>query len=328
VKRWQGAVLGLAGLVLGALGMRLVAPMVASDDHPPAKAEAADAGPGLHVEDKVQQQAGLRIAPLAARRVSAGQDGFARGLDPAPLGTIASEIAAATAAHDASSRELARLTALVAADAGASRRDLDTARAQEGQDRARLTLACQRPGLEIGPALGKLGCGAVARLAAGANGGRLALLRIDFADGAVPAGSSVTIDLGKTEATVRVLGPAVAGDTQLQSAGVLALLEGPDAALAGVGRVLSAHRASGAARDGMIVPRSAIVRADGTLQVWRATGPENFERVPIGGAIPVADGWFVAAGGALKPGDKLVVAGAGTLLGLERSPAGGGGGGD
>ena len=327
MKRWQGAALGMAGLMLGALGMRLVAPLAGPDDHPPAKAEAADAGPGLHVDDKVQQQAGVQIAPLVARHAAVMQDGFARGLDPAPLGTIASDITAATAAHDGSSRELARLTALVAADAGASRRDLDAARAQEGQDRAKLTQACHRVGLEFGPALGKLGCAAVARLAAEATAGRLAVLRIDFPDGAVPAGSSVTIDLGKAEATVRVLGPAVAGDTQLQSAGVLALLEGPEAALAGVGRVLSAHRAGGGARDGMIVPRSAIVRADGALQVWRATGPENFERVPIDGATPVVDGWFVARGGALKPGDRLVVAGAGTLLGLERS-AGGGGGGD
>jgi multidrug efflux pump subunit AcrA (membrane-fusion protein) len=89
--------------------------------------------------------------------------------------------------------------------------------------------------------------------------------------------------------------------------------------------VLAAHRAQGPARDGLIVPRSAIVRADGTLQVWRATGAENFERVPIDAATPVADGWFVPAGGALKPGDRLVVAGAGTLLGLERSSGGGGG---
>jgi hypothetical protein len=305
--------------------MRLAMPLAAPDDHPPAKAEAAEAGPGLHVEDKVQQQAGVQTAPLPARRMAGMADGFARGLDPAPLGAIAADIAAATAAHRASSRELARLTGLVAADAGASRRDLDAARATEAQDRAKLTQACQRVGLEFGPALGTLGCGGVARLAAGATAGRLSVLRIDFADGAVPAGSAVTIDLGKTQATVRVLGPAVAGDTQLQSPGVLALLEGPQAAQAGVGRVLTAHRTSGAAHDGMIVPRAAIVRADGALQVWRATGPENFERVPIPGAIPVADGWFVASGGALKPGDRLVVAGAGTLLGLERSSGGGGG---
>lgn len=324
MKRWQGAVLGLAGLAAGALGMRLAMPAAAPDDHAPAKAQAAEAGPGLHVEGKVQQQAGVQIAPVAARRMAGTVDGFARGLDPAPLGAIGADIASATAAHEASARELARLTGLVAADAGASRRDLDAARAQEGQDRARLTQACQRPGLEFGAALDRLGCAGVARLAAEATNGRVAVLRIDFTDGPVPAGSTVLIDLGKTEATVRVLGPAVAGDTQLQSAGALALLEGPAASLAGVGRVLGAHRAQGPARDGVIVPRSAIVRADGALQVWRATGPENFERVPIEPATPVDVGWFVP-GGVLKPGDRLVVAGAGTLLGLERSSGGGGG---
>ena len=326
MKPWQGAVLGLAGLVLGALGMRLAVPGV--QDHAPAKAETADAGPGLHVDSTVQQQAGVRLAPVAARRMAGAADGFARGLDPAPLGAIAADIASASAVHDASARELARLTALVAADAGASRRDLDAAKAQEGQDRARLIQACQRPALEFGPALGRLGCVGVARLAAGATGGRLAILSIDFPDGAVPTGASVVVDLGASKATVRVLGPAIAGDTQLQSAGALALLEGPLAAQAGVGRVLAAHRAQGPARDGLIVPRSAIVRADGILQVWRATGAENFERVSIEAATPVADGWFVPAGGGLKPDDRLVVAGAGTLLGLERSSGGGAGGGD
>lgn len=327
MKPWAGVALGVAGLVLGALGMRLVAPLAnaGAADQAPAKAETADPGPGLHVEDKVQQAAGVRVAPLAALRLTDTSDGFARAIDPAPLGVIAAEIAAATAAHQGSSRELARLTALFAADAGASQRDLDAARAQEGQDRARLNLACHRPALEFGPALAGMGCGGVARLAAAAAAGKLALLRIDFPGATLPPGAMVTVDLGQTQANVRVLGAAISGDTQLQSAGVLALLEGTAAAQAGVGRVLAAHHAQGPARDGLIVPRSAVVRADGTLQVWRATGPENFERVPIDSAVPAAQGWFAPAGGPLKPGDRLVVAGAGTLLGLERSTGGGGG---
>jgi len=334
VKPWQGAFLGVAGLVLGALGMHFASPhLVEADDHAAAAAKAGagpDAGPGLHVEASVQREAGVRIAPIVARRVAATADGFARAIDPAPLGAIAGEIAAARAAHDGSARELARLTALVAADAGASRRDLDAARAQEGQDAARLATACRRPALEFGPALGKAGCAGAERLAGEAAQGGLAILRIDFPDGALPAGAAVDIDLGATRATVRVLGPATAGDTQLQSAGALALLEGRAAAQAGVGRVLAAHRATGAGREGVIIPREAIVRADGALQVWRATGAENFERVALDApgmaAIPVGDGWFVPLGGALRPGDRLVVAGAGTLLGLERSSAPGGGG--
>ena len=329
MKVWQTGVLVVAMLALGALGMRAAAPYFAGAAETTAKHAQDDAGPGLkapnlHVEDKVQRQAGLRIAAIGARRMSASADGFARAIDPAPLGAIAGDIAVARAAHEGSARELARLSALVAADAGASGRDLDAARSIEAQDAARLATACRRTALEFGPALGRLGCGGPARLTAQAARGQLAILRIDFADGMVPAGALVEVDLGTTRATVRVLGPAISGDTQLQSAGALALIEGPAAAQATAGRVLTAHRATSAGRDGVVVPREAIVRADGSLQVWRATGAETFERVVLdGAATPVADGWFLPGGGALRPGDRLVVAGAGTLLGLERSVAGG-----
>lgn len=325
VKRWHGAMLLGAGLAVGALGMRLAEPLFETDASDAATAPASAVGGGLHVEDKVQNEAGLRLARLEGTSEPGASDGFARALDLSPLAAIASDIAAATAAHDASARELARLAGLVAADAGASRRDLDAARAQEGQDRARLTLACERPTLEFGAGLGRLGCAAMAKLAAQAARGDLAIVRLDFPDGPVPDGAEVDLDLGPDGAriAVHVLGPAIAGDTQLQTAGTLALVHGAAAHATGVGRIIGAHRATGSARAGMIVPREAIVRADGTIQVYRATGPEDFERVPLERAEAVPSGWFVPAGGRLKSGDRIVVAGAGTLLGLERSASGG-----
>ncbi len=330
MKRWQAGVLLTSGLVLGALGMRLAMPLLAPAPNHPA-AEQEPVGEGLEVAPDVQRQAGIVVAPLVARDVAGQADGYARSLDPAPLGAMAAEIAAARAVQTGSARELARLTALVAADAGATRHDLDAARAQAGADQARLTLACQQPALQYGAGLGRLGCDTMARLASRAAQGRLALMRLDFPDGPPPSGSVVTIDLGTTTASARVLGPAVAGDTQLQTAGVLALLEAPGAAQAGVGRVVAAHWATGGQTRGAVIPREAVVRADGALQVYRVLGPNRFERIAIDGpaTAPVTEGWFVAAGGALKPGDRVVVAGAGTLLGLERSAgAGAGAGGD
>lgn len=325
MKIWQATVLVLIALALGALGMHVAAPWFAGAPEIAPKADS-DAGPGLHVEDKVQREAGLKLATVGTRHMSASADGFARAIDASPLGAISGEIAVARAAHDGSARELARLSALVAADAGASRRDLDAARSAEQQDAARLATACGRAALEFGPALAHLGCDGAARLSAQVARGQLAILRIDFADGMVPAGAMVDIELGTTHASVRVLGPATNGDTQLQSPGALALLEGPAAAQATAGRVLTAHRTTGAGREGLIVPREAIVRADGSLQVWRAIGPENFEKVTLDpSAKPAGDGWFVPAGGALKAGDRIVVAGATTLLGLDHAAAGAGG---
>jgi len=104
----------------------------------------------------------------------------------------------------------------------------------------------------------------------------------------------------------------------LQSAGALALLRGPQAAQAGVGRVLAAHRASGPVASGVAVPREAIVRTEGGLFVWRAKAADQFERVPLEGAVSAPQGWLVPPG-KLHAGDTVVVSGAGTLLGLEHA---------
>jgi multidrug efflux pump subunit AcrA (membrane-fusion protein) len=118
---------------------------------------------------------------------------------------------------------------------------------------------------------------------------------------------------------LRVLGPAAAGDTHLQSGGALALLTGPQAARAGVGRILSAAATgTGPVRAGVIVPRSAIVRADAGLFVWRALGGHRFERVVLEDGRAGPQGWFVPVG-RLHPGDAVVVSGAGTLLGLDHA---------
>lgn len=326
MKLWQAGALVGAGLVVGALAMRVATPGAGDTAEKPAA--QADPGEGLHVDAATAKAAALQVAAIASGRVGETRDGYARALDPQPLGTIAAEIAAARAAQDGSARELARLEALVAADAGATRRDLDAARATQAQNRARLTLACRQAALQFGPGLGALGCDAVEHLADQAVHGGAAIVRLDFPDGPPPAGSPVTIDLDGAAVPVRVLGQATAGDTQLQSAGVLALLTGPAAARAGVGRVVPAHRALGGSAGGLIVPRSAVLRIDGTLQVWRAIAEDRFERVAIDGpgTRSAAEGWFVPEGGALRRGDRLVVAGAGTLLGIERQGAAAGGG--
>ena len=66
------------------------------------------------------------------------------------------------------------------------------------------------------------------------------------------------------------------------------------------------------------MPRAALVRSDGALYAYRATGKDGFERVALTGAVAQDAGWLVPVG-ALHPGDRIVVEGAGTLLGLEHA---------
>ena len=128
MKLWQAGALVGAGLVAGAIAMRVAAPTAGDAAQKPAAAAEADAGEGLKIDEATAKAAALQTAALEPGQVGETRDGYARALDPQPLGTIAAEIAAARAAHDGSRRELDRLTGLVAADAGATQRDLDAAR--------------------------------------------------------------------------------------------------------------------------------------------------------------------------------------------------------
>lgn len=316
-KRWTGLAIGLvAGIGLGALGYHVLGRPDADD-----AAEAvvpAGAVDGVQLTAQQRAAAGLRLAPLAAGEGGGAITGFARALDPSPLAGIAADIATAEAASAASAREQARLAALVKGDAGASQRELEAAKAQAAADRAKLTQACQRPGLEFGAGLDRLGCHAIGELARAAATGQAALLRIDMPGQVLAAGQAVTVDLAPGSARLTLLGPASAGDSQLQTAGMLALLRGPMAARAGAGRVLQAIMPGGRGQAGVLIPREAIVRVDGGLYVWRPVGQDRFERVAIPGAMATEHGW-VAPVGALRPGQPVVVEGAGTLLGLEHA---------
>lgn len=321
MNRLHAAGLVLAGTLLGAIGIEALHRSAAPEADDVTKVEAPEAPPPVgtvRLEPEAEQQVQIRLAPLTGASLTSDQPGFARALDLSALAAIASEAQAADAAAEASSREAARLAALNKVDAGAALKDVEAARAQAIADKARLTLACQRVGLEYGSGLAGLGCTALGGLAREAAGGELALLRLDFSGAALRPGDSVTVDLAPGATQVRILGPAVTGDSQLQSAGVLALLRGPLAQRAGVGRVLAAHRPLGAAQAGLLVPREAIVRTEGGLFAWRPVARDTYERIPLDGAVAAPQGWIVPAG-RLKPGERVVVSGAGTLLGLEHA---------
>ncbi|PTR13336.1 MULTISPECIES: hypothetical protein [unclassified Novosphingobium] len=311
-----------SGIALGALAGWGYAHFAAPDgDDAPHAAPAAPATTtgALVVDDATRRRAGIVTAALATTTQSQGETGYARALDLGPLAAIGAEIDSARAAATASAREAARLAALAGADAGAAQREVESARAQARADAARLNLACQRVTFEFGAGLSHLGCGAAEALARQASRGEVAILRLDFPASAPPAGAMVQIDLAPGSTQVRVLGPAAAGDTQLQSGGALALLTGPQAPRIGVGRILAATTAAnGPVRQGVIVPRSAIMRTDAGLFVWRATAADRFERVALEDGRAMAPGWFVPIG-RLHGGDQVVIAGAGTLLGLDHA---------
>jgi len=70
----------------------------------------------------------------------------------------------------------------------------------------------------------------------------------------------------------------------------------------------------GAARRGVVVPRSAVVRQSGRAWIYVQIANEQFARRNVNLEEPVAEGWFTRS---LTPGDRIVTIGAQTLLSEE-----------
>lgn len=312
----------LAGAVLAASAIYLIPALgpgrqseAAEEEHAAAPAPLAG---GVPLDKKAAAHAGLQIVTLQSAVAASKRTGFARALDLAALAAINADIQAARAVLAASDAEARRQEALAAQDQSASVRAVELARAQARADRARVTLAQRRTGLEYGSGLSRLESG-LDQFVAQAARGEAALIRLDFQDGAPPAGSAVTISDGNIQLTAHVIGPAIAADPNLQSAGVLAIVRGPAARSLAVGRVMSAAVAGGGpVQTGVVVPRDAIVRTQGGMWVYRVDQDGTFRRVALQDAMAREAGWFVRKG--LRPGDRIVSAGATALLGLEAGP--------
>ena len=268
----------------------------------------------VHLEPVQQRRAGIMTALPVSGSAPTIQSAYARALDVGPLAAIDAEIAAAGAVASASRSEALRLAALAAQDQSASARSVEAARAQAMVDQARVDLASRRIGLEFGPGMARLGPGQRRALLIEIAAGRAALIRIDRPGGAV-AGRVRVLDGNLSEMPV-LLGAAATSDARLQSAGVLAVVRGPLAVAATGGRVLAATVETDSRESGTILSRDSLVRWRGGLWAYVQTVPDTFLRRELSDARPVEDGWFVPTG--FTSADKVVVAGAGVLLAIER----------
>lgn len=321
MNRMYGPAWALGGA--GALALALYAVGLLGQGTSPERAnealakQVASAGETVGVvtiDADTQRRLGIVVAPLTVSTDAATLDGFAKGLDAAPLAAIIAEIDTAEATAAASAAEAGRLDILYRQDTSASRRSVEAARAQARGDAARVRLAQQRIGIEFGPGLLHLGVSQVRRLASEIANGTAALVRIDIPGANLAPGTIVSVAAGTASSTVHVLGPASAADARLQSAGVLAVLSGPMARQSLIGRVLTARIVNGPVRAGLLVPRDAIVRFQGQMWVYRQTA-KGFDRVALNDPISATDGWLVSDG--LAPSDHIAVHGSAGLLAID-----------
>lgn len=280
-----------------------------------AAGQARAADPLIEMSADTQRKLGLATRPVAAAHHVGALSGFARVLDPGPLAVLDSDIAQAGAMAQASKAEASRTRGLAAADATVSVRAAETAAAQARADAARLALLHRRLGLEWGPAFMAMSDARRGDLVGQLASGVAALVRIDAGSGLTDA-KSVRLDLGASNgATVQVLGAARTADPRLLSAGLIGLVTGPQATQLGVGLTVPATIATGGGGAGVLIPRSALIRAGGATFAYVRKDATHFERRAITGAATDPAGLFAAGG--LKPGELVVVAGAAALHAAE-----------
>jgi hypothetical protein len=264
----------------------------------------------------IQRRLAIVTTALAPARRADEIDAFAKVLDPEPLVQLQSDLRTAEAAAAASGAEAKRATALNAAHDGVSDKDMEAAVAQARSDVLRVSLLRRRLGLEWGPGVARLSPGALEALVAALARGSAALAHVDTHNDEGQANAhAVRIDIGDGSVTGVVIGPARAAEPRLQSSGLIVKVTGPSAILLSVGLTQSAHIEGPKPRQGVLAPRSALIRFEGSDWVYVRLDNVSFERRLVQDPIPTADGFFIAQG--LAPGDRVVTQGAAGLFGAE-----------
>ena len=273
----------------------------------------------VELTPEVQRKLGVKTAPASAQRAGSTATGFARVLDVVPLATLDADLAAARAAAAVSSAEAKRTRDLAAADAAVSKRVAEAAAAQAKADQLRYQLLQRRLKLEWGPAFAKMGEARRSALISSLAEGRAALVRLDAASGLAGVSQISISKPGGGRATVEILGPARVGDPRFQTPGLLGLVKGAGASDFATGLVLPIS-VSTAGATGVLLPRSAIVRAGGESFVYVHTRGSHFDRRRLGSLSSQPDGVVTVSG--VRPGEAVVISGASVLYAAESQPKG------
>ena len=269
------------------------------------------------LDAETQKIMGLQTAPLAAASLSPETKGYGRVLDPAPLSSLVAELVSARATAEASQKELERLKVLTVQN-NASVRSVQAAEAAGLRDQAAAELARQHLLAAWGKAIAdRADLLALVQSLASAE---LALVRIDLPAGEIlkapPVGARLLALADESSlAVAEYVGQAPVVDAQMQGQGFLFLVKPSQSRFVPGAAVTGFLQLSGETQTGVVVPRNAVLRFNGTTWVYLQTGGETFQRAEVGLERPLEKGWFVRQG--FKTGDKVVVVGAQQLLSEE-----------
>jgi hypothetical protein len=281
---------------------------------------AAAAEPTIDIAQEVQARLGVKTIALSMHQRASQVDAFAKVLDPGPLAQLQSDLLAAEAAAAASKAEAQRSRALNVSGGSIADKDVEAAVAQAAADQSKLALLRQRIGLEWGPGIARMSAARRAALIADLAKGQTALVHVDTPDNEGQDGArSVDIDIGPNSGSAHgiVLGAARQAEPRLQSSGLIVEVKGPLAILLSIGLTQSAHINHADAVSGVVLPRSAVIRFEGSDWCYVRRGATRFERRLIDTPAPEQDGLFVAKG--FAAGDQVIVQGAAEVFAVEQA---------
>ncbi|HEY2661767.1 MAG TPA: hypothetical protein VGI79_18745 [Caulobacteraceae bacterium] len=277
---------------------------------------SAASGGWVSAPAEVRQRLGVKTASLSPEKRKSQIDAFAKVLDPGPLAQLDSDLLTAVAAAKASKAEAARSKALNAAGGTVSAKDAEAVEAQARSDALHAALLRHRLGLEWGSGIARLSDSKREQLVRALAAGTAALVHVDTPSNAGQAGAkTVDIDVGSDSAHGIVLGPARAAEPRLQSSGLIVEVSGPLAILLSVGLTQSAHIDTGSPETGVVLPRGALIRYQGSVWAYVARPGDRFERRLVADGVPEKDGLFVPAG--FTAGEAVVTDGAAGLFAAE-----------
>ena len=277
----------------------------------------AAAGPLLDVSPQAQGRLGVQTQTLTAQRRSVQVAAFAKVLDPGPLAQLESDLDTAVAADAASSAEAARARLLSPGNAAMSAKDAEAAISQARQDETKVVQLRRQVGLQWGPGVARMSDVRRQALVKALSEGRAALVQVDTPDSAGQAGArTVEIDIGSGQVHAPVIGPSRNAEPRLQSSGLIALVTGKDAILFSIGLTQSARINQPSSQTGVLLPRAALVRYEGSDWVYVRRAPGQFERRQVQGPTPEKDGDFVAQG--FQPGEAVATQGVAALFAAEQ----------
>jgi hypothetical protein len=294
-------------VVLGGCG-RDAAPKAASEDE-------AKPALGVALDEEERTKLGVELGEIRAATFEPAVDGPARIVDAQTVVAAMAELAKATAEMRTSEVAVKRARDLYRADKTVSAETLEAAERQAAADDAQLAVARARASLAFGAAPWQSAERRDSLLAALSSGATL-LVSASFPSG-LPVAKPAALALRRigggaerwtsTEVWLAPSDPSVPGPT------VLALLAAP-AGLSS-GERLIASVATGDSLAGVAVPASAGVLAGGEAWCYVQESGEALARRRVDVTRPQPDGYFQDSG--FKPGERVVVAGAGLLLARE-----------